>query len=254
MVFLVISGSSQNSIPLAGRVALVTGGAKRLGRAIALRLAQEGADIVIHYRESRAEADEVVSLIEALGRRAVSIHAELTKMSAIKQLFADAEKHFGRLDILINSAATFIQTDFASTTEEIWDASLNTNLKAPFFCSQAAAPLLKKSGKGLIINFSDTGGILGWADHLPHSVSKAGIILLTKGLAKALAPDIRVNALAPGTISMPGDPPSWESDFIRRAPLHRTGTPADITEAILFLIHSEFITGQVLVIDGGRVL
>jgi NAD(P)-dependent dehydrogenase (short-subunit alcohol dehydrogenase family) len=250
----VTDSSRQNSLPLAGRVALVTGGAKRLGRAIALRLAQEGADVVVHYGKSRAGANEAVSEIEALGRRAVAIHAELTKASSIKQLFVDLEKHFARLDMLINSAANFIQGDFAAVTEEIWDASLDTNLKAPFFCAQAAAPLLKKSGKGVIINFSDTGGLIGWPDYLPHSISKAGIILLTKGLAKALAPDIRVNAIAPGTISMPGDPPSWEADFVRRAPLGRAGTPAEITEAVLFLIRSEFITGHVLVIDGGRVL
>jgi NAD(P)-dependent dehydrogenase (short-subunit alcohol dehydrogenase family) len=250
----VADSSSQNSRSLAGRVALVTGGAKRLGRAIALRLACEGADVVVHYGESRAEANEAVSKIEATGRRAVAIHAELTNISDIKQLFADTEKHFGRLDILVNSAANFIQTDLASTTEEIWDASLDTNLKAPFFCAQAAAPMLKKSGKGVIINFSDTGGILGWVDYLPHSVSKAGIILLTKGLAKALAPDIRVNAIAPGTISMPGDPPAWEADFIRRAPLGQTGRPAEITEAVLFLIQSEFITGHTLIMDGGRTL
>ncbi|GAC1623541.1 MAG: SDR family oxidoreductase [Candidatus Acidiferrum sp.] len=239
---------------LAGRVALITGAAKRLGRAIALRLAEDGADVVVHYHESQAEAHNVVSQIESLGRRAVAISADLGKISAIKQLFADTEKQFGRLDVLINSAANFLQTDFASTTEEIWDASVDTNLKAPFFCSQAAAPSLKKSGKGVIINFADTGGIIGWPEFLPHSVSKAGVILLTKGLAKALAPEIRVNAIAPGTISMPGDPPSWETDFIRRAPLRRTGTPADITDAVLFLIHAEFITGQVLVVDGGRVL
>jgi NAD(P)-dependent dehydrogenase (short-subunit alcohol dehydrogenase family) len=246
--------STENSQTLAGRVALVTGAAKRLGRAVALRLAEQGADVVIHYRNSQVQAHEVVSQIESLGRRAVAIPADLGSISAIRRLFADTQNHFGRLDILINSAANFLQTDFAGTTEEIWDASLDTNLKAPFFCSQAAAGLLKKSGRGVIINFSDTAGILGWAEFLPHSVSKAGILLLTRGLAKTLAPDIRVNAIAPGTISMPGDPPSWEADFIRRAPLRRTGTPADVTDAVLFLIHSEFITGQILVVDGGRVL
>lgn len=245
---------NQNSLFLAGRVALVTGGAKRLGRAIAMKLAEEGADIVIHFHESQREASETVAQIKELGRRCVAIQADLTEIADIKKLFADAGKQFGRLDVLINSAANFIQTDFAATTETVWDASLDTNLKSPFFCSQAAAPLLKKSGKGVIINLSDMGGILVWADFLPHSIAKAGIIHLTKGLAKALAPDIRVNAIAPGTITMPGDPAAWEEDFIRRAPLRRTGTPEDITDAVLFLVRSEFITGQILVIDGGRVL
>lgn len=248
------SSATKNSLPLAGRVALVTGGAKRLGRAIALRLGREGADVVVHYGQSEAEALATVAELERFGRRAIAIQADLTDIPAIKELFANAENQFGRLDILINSAANFIQTNFGDTTEELWDASLDTNLKAPFFCSQAAAPLLKKSGHGVIVNMSDMGGILAWADFLPHSIAKAGVIHLTKGLAKALAPEVRVNAIAPGTITMPGDPKNWETDFARRAPLRRTGTPAEIAEAVLFLIRSEFMTGQVLIIDGGRVL
>jgi NAD(P)-dependent dehydrogenase (short-subunit alcohol dehydrogenase family) len=199
------------------------------------------------------EAHDTVAELKSFGRRAAAIRADLTDLSAIKELFTQTEKQFARLDILVNSAANFIQTDFASTTEELWDASLNTNLKAPFFCSQAAAPLLKKS-HGVIINMSDMGGILAWADFLPHSIAKAGLIHMTKGLAKALAPDVRVNAIAPGTITMPGDPAHWEADFARRAPLQRTGTPTEIADAVLFLVRSEFMTGQVLVIDGGRVL
>ncbi|HXM97634.1 MAG TPA: SDR family oxidoreductase [Candidatus Dormibacteraeota bacterium] len=248
-----MTSSTENNLPLAGRVALVTGGAKRLGRAIALRLGREGADLVVHYGQSESEAHATVAELESFGRRAVAIQADLTNLSAIRELFAKAANQFGRLDILVNSAANFIQTDFAATTEEVWDASLDTNLKGPFFCSQAAAPLLKES-RGVIINMSDMGGILAWADFLPHSIAKAGVIHLTKGLAKALAPDVRVNAIAPGTITMSGDPKNWEIDFARRAPLGRTGTPAEIADAVLFLIRSEFMTGQVLIIDGGRVL
>jgi pteridine reductase len=239
---------------LNGKVAMVTGAAKRLGRAVALRLAEEGADIVVHYRESEAEALEVVAQIGALGRRGVAIRADLCDVAEIKRLFSQAEKQFGRLDILVNNAANFIETKFAETTEEAWDASLDANLKAPFFCAQAAAPLLKQCGRGVIINFADSGGLLGWPGYIPHSVSKAGVVMLTKVLAKALAPDVRVNAIAPGTITMPGDPAEWEADFIRRAPLHRTGTPEDVADAVSFLIHAEFITGQVLVLDGGRTL
>jgi pteridine reductase len=159
----------------------------------------------------------------------------------------------GRLDILINSAANFLPSSIISTTEEVWDAALDTNLKAPFFCAQAAAPWLKRT-KGVIVNFADTGGILGWPGYLAHSVAKAGVIMLTRVLAKSLAPEVRVNAIAPGTISMPGDPPEWEADFIKVAPLKRTGTPEEIGETVLFLIRSEFMTGQVLVVDGGRTL
>jgi len=239
---------------LAGRVALVTGAGKRLGRAVALRLAAEGADVAVHYGKSAAEAREVVAEIEKLGRRAAALSAELTNVPAIQKLVADAAGHFGRLDILINCAANFLQTKFGETSEATWDASLDTNLKAPFFCAQAAAPHLAKSGYGAIVNFADIGGLLGWREFLPHSVSKAGVILMTRILAKELAPKVRVNAIAPGTITMPGDPPEWQRDFIRRAPLQRTGTPEDIADAVMFLIGAKFVTGHVLVLDGGRTL
>jgi NAD(P)-dependent dehydrogenase (short-subunit alcohol dehydrogenase family) len=239
--------------PLLDRVALVTGSAKRLGRAVALRLAQEGAHVVIHYRSSEAEARAVVAEIEKLGRRGIALPADLTRVSEIGSLFDQAAAHFKRLDILVNSAANFVQTEFASTTEQLWNESLDTNLKALFFCAQAAAPLLKQT-RGTIINFADIGGLLAWPGYIPHCVSKAGVMMLTKCLAKQLAPEIRVNAIAPGTITMSGDPSEWESDFIRLAPLHRTGIPADIAGAVSFLIRSDFITGQVLVLDGGRTI
>jgi len=239
---------------LHGRVALVTGAAKRLGRTVALRLAQEGTDIAVHYGRSAAEAQELVAEIEKLGRRAAAFSAELTDVDAIQTLVSNVMAHFGCLDILVNGAANFLETKFGQTTEQTWNSSLDTNLKAPFFCSQAAAPHLAKSGRGVIINFADIGGLLGWGEFLPHSLSKAGIILMTRILAKELAPGVRVNALAPGTISMPGDPPEWQEDFIRRAPLRRSGRPEEIADAVFYLITAEFITGQTLVIDGGRTL
>jgi NAD(P)-dependent dehydrogenase (short-subunit alcohol dehydrogenase family) len=241
------------NLPLQGRVALVTGAAKRLGRAVALRLAEEGADVVVHYRASQAEANETVAKIEALGRRAVALQANLGSIGEIRRLFDEVGKQFGRLDILVNSAANFLPASIVSTTEEVWDASLGTNLKAPFFCSQAAAPLLRRS-KGTIVNFADAGGLMGWPGFIPHSISKAGVVMLTRVLAKALAPEVRVNAIAPGTISMPGDPPEWEADFVKLAPLRRTGKPSDIADAVLYLIQAEFMTGHVLVLDGGRSL
>ncbi len=238
---------------LNGQVALVTGAAKRLGRAVALRLAEEGADIVIHYHSSEKEAGDAVREIERHGRRAVAISADLGSVAEIKRLFDETAKHFGRLDILVNNAANFLPASMVSTTDEIWDAALDTNLRAPFFCAQAAAPLLKRT-QGVIINFADTGGLLGWTGYIPHSISKAGVVMLTKVLAKALAPEVRVNAIAPGTITIEGDSPELETDFIKRAPLRRSGRPADITDTVLFLVHSKFITGQVLVVDGGRTL
>ncbi|HUL15925.1 MAG TPA: SDR family oxidoreductase [Terriglobales bacterium] len=238
---------------LGGRVALVTGAGKRLGRAVALRLAEEGADVAVHYHASAAEAAEVVTTIEAMGRRATAIQANLGNVEEIKRLMAVAGSELGRLDILVNSAANFLPGSIISTTEEIWDASLDTNTKAPFFCAQAAAPLLRRS-KGVIVNFADTGGLMGWPGLVSHSISKAGMVMLTRVLAKALAPDVRVNAIAPGTITMPGDPPEWEEEFSKLAPLGRTGRPDEIADAVMYLVTAEFMTGHILVLDGGRTL
>ena len=235
-------------------MALVTGAGKRLGRAVALRLAAEGSDVAVHYGKSESEAQEVVREIEKMGRRAAAFSADLRDVKAVRESVGKVAARFGGLDILINSAANFLETRFSRTTEENWDASLDTNLKAPFFCTQAAAPHLEKSGKGVVINFADIGGLLGWKEFLPHSVSKAGVIMMTRVLAKELAPRVRVNAIAPGTITMTGDPAFWEEDFIKRAPLQRTGRPDDIADAVMYLATAEFVTGQVLVVDGGRTL
>ena len=235
---------------LHGRVALVTGAAIRLGRAVAMRLAKEGADMVVHYGNSQREAREAVLEIEKLGRRAIAIQADLRSVAAIRSMFQRVSDQFGRLDILVNSAANFIDAG-ADATEQNWDDALDTNLKAPFFCSQAAAPLLKQT-HGVIINFADLGGIRGWPGYIPHSISKAGVIMLTKCLAKALAPEIRVNAIAPGTITMLGDPPELEDEYIHQAPLRRSGRPDDVADAVMFLVRSGFATGHTLVLDGGR--
>jgi len=238
---------------LSGRVALVTGAGKRLGRAVALRLASEGADVAVHFRGSGAEAREVVGEIEKMGRRAVAMRAELTSVEGIRALVQQVAHEFGRIDVLVNSAANFLPSSVISTTEEIWDASLDTNVKGPFFLAQAAAPWLRRSN-GTIVNFADTAGMLGWTGYIAHSVSKAGMIMLTKTLAKALAPEVRVNAIAPGTITMPGDPLEWKEEFVKIAPLKKTGTPEDVAEAVSYLVSANFLTGQVLVLDGGRTL
>ena len=238
---------------LEGQVALVTGGAKRIGRAVALRLAREGADVVVHYNLSKADADDTVAEIEALGRKGIAVQADLRNVSQIQRMFLQANAKFGRLDILINNAANFLPARLDDTSEEVWDAAVDTNLKAPFFCAQTAAPMLKKTG-GVMINFADIGGILPWPGYIPHCASKAGVIMLTKCLAKALAPEVRVNAIAPGTITTSGDPSEWEADFIRRAPLGRAGTTEDVADGVSYLIRAKIVTGQVLVLDGGRTL
>ena len=241
-------------LALEGRVALVTGAAKRLGRQVALHLARQGADLAVHYNASESEARALVQEIKRQGRRCAAFSADLSNAQVIPSLIEQVASHFGRLDILINSAANFLQTKFGEITQDSWDLSPDVNLKAPFFCSQAAAPHLAKSGKGIIINFADVGGLLGWRERLPHSISKNGVIFMTRALAKELAPDIRVNAIAPGMILLPEDPPEWDQHYGQRAPLKRNGRPDEIGDAVTFLINLEFATGQVLVLDGGRSL
>jgi NAD(P)-dependent dehydrogenase (short-subunit alcohol dehydrogenase family) len=239
---------------LAGKVALVTGAAKRIGRSVALRLASEGADVAVNYRSSKGEAEEVVAEIAALGRRAAAFRADVAKREDVTAMFAAVEKEFGRLDILVNNAGMFFPAKFEELTDEQWDRILDANLKSQFLCSQAATPMLRRGGHGRIINFASLGGLLAWPAYTHYCVSKAGVIMLTRCLARALAPEITVNAIAPGTISFPGDAPKLAEDFIRRAPLRRTGTPQDIDDAVVFLAQSAFVTGQVIVVDGGRSL
>ena len=238
---------------LVGKVALVTGAGKRLGRAVALRLAEEGMGVAVHYRESVDDAVEVVRTIEEMGQKAAAVRADLLSVDEIRQMVLAVGNELGRLDLLVNCAANFLPGSVISTTEEIWDASLDTNVKAQFFVAQAAAPMLRRS-KGAIVNFSDTGGILGWPGFIGHSVAKAGMINLTKSLAKALAPEVRVNAIAPGTITMAGDPPEWEQEFVKLAPLKKSGRPSDIADAVVYLATADFLTGHTLVLDGGRTL
>jgi NAD(P)-dependent dehydrogenase (short-subunit alcohol dehydrogenase family) len=238
--------------PLDGRVALVTGGGRRIGRELAFRFAREGASVVVHYHRSRAEADAVVAEIAGNGGQAFAVAADLTCHGDIDALFAAVESRVGRLDVLVNSAAQFYPTPLAETAEEQWDSILDSNLKSQFFCAQRAAPLLRRSGGGRIINFASLGGLLAWPRYTAYSVSKAGVIMLTRCLARALAPEITVNAVAPGTISFPEDVPELAGDYILKAPLARTGTPDDIADAVIYLAQASFVTGQVLVVDGGR--
>ncbi|MGH9714848.1 MAG: SDR family NAD(P)-dependent oxidoreductase [Candidatus Acidiferrales bacterium] len=237
---------------LEGQVALVTGAAKRIGRSIALRLAAEGADVVVNYETSKAEADELVREITATGRRAIAVGANVSQRADVQKLFAAAEREFGRLDILVNNAGMFFAAKFEELTEEQWDRIMNANLKSQFLCAQAAAPIMKRQGQGRIINLSSLGGILPWPAFTHYCVSKAGVIMLTRCLARALGPEILVNSVAPGTILFPGEAP--DEDYIKRVPLHRTGTGEDIAGAVVYLATADFVTGQIIAVDGGRSL
>jgi 3-oxoacyl-[acyl-carrier protein] reductase/pteridine reductase len=238
--------------PLVRQVALVTGASKRIGRSIALRLAKEGADVVVNYATSKAEAEELTSEIQSLGRRAIALQADVSRRAEVHRMFAAAEKEFGRLDILVNNAGMFFAAKFDELTDEQWDRIMDANLKSQFLCAQAAAPQMKRQGRGRIINLSSLGGILPWPAYTHYCVSKAGTIMLTKCLARALAPEILVNSVAPGTIQFPGEPP--DQDYIKRVPLHRTGTGEDIADAVMYLATADFVTGQVIAVDGGRTL
>jgi 3-oxoacyl-[acyl-carrier protein] reductase/pteridine reductase len=242
------------SSPLAldGRVALVTGAARRIGRSVALRLATDGADIAFSYRHSRAEAESLVGEIKALGRAALAVEADVTHRDEVLRLVDAAGKLRGRLDILVNNVGMFFGKPFEQLTESDWDTIMSTNLKSQFFTAQAATPLLRASGSGSIVNFASLGGLLAWPNYVHYCTSKAGVIMLTRCLSRALAPQIRVNAIAPGTNSFPDDAPGIAEDFIRRAPLARTGRPEDIAGAVSYLAQADFVTGQILVVDGGR--
>lgn len=235
---------------LQDQVALVTGAAKRIGRCIALTLAAAGARVVVNYKTSEAEAQDTVRQIERQGGQARALQADLTRPADIQRLVGVAEEHFGGLDILVNNAGVFAPHPWDQIIEADWDRFQDVNLKAQFFAAQAVAPGMKRRGRGKIVNLASLGGLEPWPSFIPYCVSKAGVIMLTRCLARALAPEIQVNAVAPGTIQFPGEEP--DERYLRRAPLKRTGTADDIAQAVLFLCsRADFITGQVLVVDGG---
>ena len=242
------------ALSLAGKVAMVTGAARRIGRGIALRLASEGADVALTYRSSKQDADSLVREIAGLGRNAVALRADVTSVADLQAAIESAAAFRGRLDILVNNAGMFSPASVAALTEAQWDTMLASNLKSQFFTAQAAAPHLRRAGNGKIINLASLGGLLAWPNYPHYCVSKAGVIMLTRCLARALAPEITVNAVAPGTISFPGDAPEISEEFVRRAPLKRTGEAEDIAGAVSYLAQANFVTGQLLIVDGGRSL
>lgn len=232
---------------LNGRVVLVTGGAKRIGRGIAIRLANAGARLAIHYGRSEEEARRTAD--ECGG--AALFQANLESVDDIKRLFVAVGDHFGRLDGLVNNAARFTRIDPLEVTERDWDFIHSVNLKATFFCCQQGALLMKRTGGGRIVNISSLGGIRPWSHHTHYCASKAGVIMMTRALAKALAPDITVNSVAPGVIPF-GEHDDRIERLIAATPAGRAGTADDIADAVLFFLSaSTFVTGQILAVDGG---
>ena len=243
-----------NDWSLHGQVALVTGSARRLGRAIALPLGRAGASVVVNYHRSRAEALRTAREIEALGVEALVLRADVSRPAQVRAMFRAVEKRFRRLDILVNNAGVFFPGKWDQLTEQDWDRVLGINLKGTFFCAQAAAKIMQRQKHGCIINLSSLGGLEAWPSYTHYCVSKAGVVMLTRCLARALAPHIRVNSVAPGTILIPGEEQSRVPEkVIRTTPLQKAGRPEDVAEMVLYLAtRGEFITGQVLAVDGGK--
>ncbi len=245
---------------LEGKVALVTGAARRLGKVIASELARGGAAIVVHYGSSEEEARSTAAELAGRGVEAWPVQADLGQPDEIEKLFSALDERFDRLDVLVNSAASFVRQSFDRVSAADWDRVLAVNLRAPFLCSQRAARSMRRGGgkgveSGVIVNISDLSGVMPWKGYAQHSVSKAGVIHLTRSAAKELAPDVRVNALAPGAIlpppGMDEDDPDWQRRG-SKVPLGRTGDTAHVASAVRFLIENDFINGAVLPVDGGE--
>ncbi len=240
---------------LEGAGALVTGAGRRVGQAIAIGLARAGCDVAVHYHGSASGAEQTARAIRGAGRRAELLRADLSDPLAARGLADQAVRVLKRLDVLVNSAAIMVRQPVEEVTPESWDATLDLNLRATFFVSQGAIPHLRRA-KGKIVNIADLAGLEPWPAYVPHCVSKAGVVMLTKALARALAPDIAVNAIAPGAVLLPEDWDEQSREHVRETtPLNRLGTPADVVAAVRFLLaDTDFATGTVLVVDGGRLI
>jgi 3-oxoacyl-[acyl-carrier protein] reductase/pteridine reductase len=233
-------------MPDAPRV-LVTGAGKRIGRSIAVELSRRGFAVAIHYGQSAAEAAELSRELNG----APTFQANLESVAEIRRMFAEVRTSFGPLDCLVNNAARFTRFDPLEITEADWDFIHSVNLKATFFCCQEGARQMKERGGGRIVNISSLGGIRPWAEHVHYCASKAGVIMMTKALAKAFAPDITVNSVAPGVIAF-NDVDERTQKMIDATPMLRAGKPEEIAAAVhFFLTAPDFITGQILAVDGG---
>jgi pteridine reductase len=240
---------------LRGRVALVTGAGRRLGRELARALAGRGMTLAIHHHASRDGARALRDEVTSAGGRAECFSADLTDAEAARGLPGRVADTFGRLDVLVNSAAVMHRIGFEETTPEQYDAILGLNLRSVFFCTQGAAPALR-AARGKVVNLADLAGLQPWPGFATHSVSKAGVVMLTRVLARSLAPEVTVNAIAPGAVLVPEEYDADERERLAKAtPLGRLGSPGDVVAAMLYLLEGgDFVTGEVLTVDGGRIL
>jgi len=239
-----------------GRWAIVTGAGRRIGRTIAVALAERGSDLVIHCHRSRDEAETTASHVRALGRAAIVLAADQSDWSAVERMCNETWELTGGVDVLINNAAIYRRTPLASVSERDWDELLDTDLKGPFAFARFLGPRMKRRGRGKIISIADVGAERVWPGYIPYCIAKAGIVAMTRGLAKALAPEVQVNAIAAGTILWPEDfEDARKEQLLERVPMRRAGSPADVARAVCFLVESgDYITGAVLPVDGGRLI
>jgi len=239
-------------VELAGRVALVTGAGHRVGRALAVALGGRGMRVAVHYRGADAGAMETCRLVEVAGGGAHPFRADLAEPDAPAGLVDAASAHFGALDVLVNSAAVMERTPVGEVTPAQWDAMFAVNLRAPFFAAQAAARAMGEGG-GAIVNIADLAAFETWPGYVPHGITKAGIVQMTRALARVLAPRVRVNAIAPGTVLLPDGWDAPASERLRATtPLGRHGSPEDVAQAMLYLLDADFVTGETILVDGGR--
>lgn len=231
---------------------LVTGSAKRVGRVIALKLADGGANVAVHYRTSGEAAEETADDVRAREGKATTVQSDLSTVEGARAAVDGAVDGLGGIDVLVNSASVFSETPVDEVTKEDWDHNMNVNLRAPFFASQSAA----KEGAEKVVNIAGVGAHRPYPSYLPYSVSKAGVVSLTKGLAKALAPGTTVNAVSPGTVLSPEDRSEEEEQRIaEKTPVGRIGEPEDIADTVAFVVQSsDFLNGAVINVDGGRSL
>jgi pteridine reductase len=236
------------------RVALVTGGAVRVGRAMVEALAEDGYAVVVHHHTSVSEAEELVAALRRAGAQAVSLGADLSDAAEVERLAREAAAAFGRIDVLVNNASVFPPEALEQTDGALWDHTLAVNLRAPFLLIRHLAPELRER-RGSVVNPGDLAGVQAWAGYAAHAVSKAGLLHLTRVAALALAPDVRVNAIAPGTVLPPESLDGGEvRRLAERAALRRNGSPADVVRALRYLLEGDFVTGTTLTVDGGRLL
>lgn len=227
----------------------------RVGRALVLALAGEGMRLVVHYGSSREEAEGLVGEIREMGQQAISISADLARVEEVERLAREAEAAFGGVDVLVNNASVFPGASLHDTTPELWDHTLAVNLRAPFFLTQRLGAAMQGRGGGVIVNLADLAGLQTWRGYAAHGISKAALVHLTRVAARALAPEVRVVAIAPGTVLPPEDFSDEEVERLaQRAPLRRNGSPEDVVRALLYALRADFVTGEVLAVDGGRLL